>query len=213
MRSVKKVTNIILAVVMILAIAAGAIACGGNNNEDPIDLNKDNVTKNPNVTANPDTAKKQPNSTPKPDNSKDNSGMVLGHTPDTVLIKAMVGEEEIVFTAADLSELEKSTIVAEGGDASSRSAGYVGVSLETLLKKLAVESYEALSFKNAAGETVEIKLEGMDANASVLAVVCGSKAIADEGDLVTFFAVDGGGKVIDSKPISIIEITLESTEG
>lgn len=204
MNSIKRATNIILVVIMVFALVAGTIACGGKNNDKPVDVNGGNQPNKADTTANPDLSQKQPNATPKPDQS-----LVLGHAPDTVLLKVSAGEEEYVFTAADLADLESTKIVKES-DSSSRVAPYIGVSLGTILKKVGGDSYESIVFKDTADKAVEIKLDGADIDASVLAAAQGDEAIAEKGDLITLFIVDEAGKIIDSKPVSAIEITLKS---
>lgn len=207
MNSIKRATNIILVVIMIFAIVAGTIACGGKNNDNPVDVNAGNTPNKSNATANPDVSQKQPNSTPRPDQG--DTTLILGHTPETVLLKVIVGEEEFVFNAADLSDLETAKIVKDS-DSSSRTAAYIGVSLGTILRKVQADTYETLIFKDDTGKAVDVKFDGMDIDASVLAAAHGDKAIAEKGNLITFFAVDETGKIIDSKPISVIEVTLKS---
>ncbi len=207
MNSIKRATNIILAVIMIFAIVAGTIACGGKNNDNPVDVNGGNQPNKSNTTANPDVSQKHPNSTPRPD--QDAPVLILGHTPETVLLKVMVGEEEFVFTAADLADFETAKIVKDSGS-SSRTAAYIGVSLGTILRKVQGDAYETLIFKDDAGKAVDVKFDGIDIDASVLAAAHGYKAIAEKGNLITFFAVDENGKIVDSKPISAIEVTLKS---
>lgn len=215
MNSIKKITNIVLVVVMVLALAAGAIACGRQTDPDdnPVNVNDgDGQNKPVGGTPNPDSVQKLPSATPRPNQGKDDSGVVLGHAADTVLLKVVVDGTETEFTAADLADMDKATIVDSDGDSANRKAGYVGVSIAALLKKVNASEYESIVFKNTAGETVEINIEGMVSDTSVLATLYGDKPIATEGDLVTFLAVDENGKVIDSKPISVIEVTLAAPE-